>query len=215
MRCLHSRIVIFLLLVSVFHLRVEAQSPPLGIRDSIVTDHTLGISFLQIGSLTGSSSGGYTIVLQSASGSIRQATVQLSVSPKPFIELPGSYGGRKYIGDKTSRPLLKNVVAIDSVPVNGVDFRREYWVVYAGMGMWEGIVNCYASVRGQYYELSLNTGIAAGKPGEVFDGTEMRASDLALRVANILRDENEMVIRQFNTVLSSLKLTVNHSTAPN
>jgi hypothetical protein len=175
-------------------------------RDSILTDRTLGISFLSIGQAAGQDANGYRMCLQSSVGTIRLATAAVSVSSERVVDLSGSYGGKLYLDEPKAMSLLKNRVKVDTLNIDGLRFRREFWAVYAGMGAWEGVINCYAFHNGQYYVLSLNAEIMLGKPGEVVEGGRMTAELLRTRVVEILNDSQEPVIQRFNDLLSSFQV---------
>jgi hypothetical protein len=176
-------------------------------RDSMMADQTLGILFLRIGEPTRHDGNGYSMSLQFPGGKINLATAGVSVSRRRVVDLSGSYGGKLYLDDPRAKSLLKNRVKVDTVDIGGLRFRRELWAVYAGMGMWEGVINCYALHNRQYYVLSLNVDISLGKPGEVVDGESMSAELLRTRVANILNDSREPAIQKFNDFLSSFQVS--------
>jgi hypothetical protein len=183
------------------------RTPSPASRDSMMTDQSLGISFLRIGKTAWQDGNGHRMCLQSPGGNIRLATAGVSVSPRPFVDLSGSYGGRLYLDEPKARPLLKNRVKIDTVNIDGLRFRREFWAVYAGMGQWEGVINCYAFHNRQYYVLSLNADISLGKPGEVVDGARISAGLLRTRLVGILDDSREPVIQSFNDFLSTFQVS--------
>ncbi|HEY6951357.1 MAG TPA: hypothetical protein VI758_03050 [Bacteroidota bacterium] len=176
-------------------------------RDSIITDRTLGISFVRIGSLTSHQVNNYEMLLQSAEGTIKRASVKVSVSGKRLVDLSGSFGGMLDLDDPAAKSLLKDRVRVDSVAVGDLCFRREYWAVYAGMGAWEGVINCLALVGSQYYALSMSADLPAGKPGEIANGIKSNAEFLQLRVVDALSDSREPVVQQFNALLSSVRLS--------
>lgn len=103
-------------------------------QDSVMTDKTLGVSFLRIGSAIRHEGTGYSMSLQEPGGKIGLAIAGVSVSSRPVVDLSGSYGGKLYLDDPKAKSLLKNRVKVDTVNVGGLLFRREFWAVYAGMG---------------------------------------------------------------------------------
>ena len=175
-------------------------------KDAVVIDQALGISFLKPGQAVRQGNNGYEFSLQSSSGNIRQAVASILISQKPSVDLSGTYGGRLSLDAPEARRLLENVVKVDTIVLRGLVFRRELWAVYAGMGAWEGVVNCYALRNNQYYNLCLNVGVNAGKPGETEGGEAVSAKALQARVAGVLTDAREPVIQQFNSLLSSFQL---------
>ncbi len=189
---------------------VQAQvetTQSLASRDSMITDQTLGISFLRIGPATRLDGNGYSMSLQSPGGKIRLATAGVSVSNRPVVDLSGSYGGKLYLDDTIAESILKNRVKVDTVNIGGLLFRREFWAVYAGMGAWEGVINCYALHNGQYCVVSLNVDITLEKPGEVVEGAKLTSELLQTRLVDILNDVQEPVIRKFNDFLSSFQVS--------
>jgi hypothetical protein len=183
--------------------RTRSSAP----RDSMMSDQTLGVSFLRVGQVARHDENGYKMSLQSPGGKIRLATAGISVSVRRVVDLPGSYGGKMYLDELKAKSFLKNRVKVDTVDIGGLQFRREFWAVYAGMGAWEGVINCYAYHNRQYYVLSLNADVTLGRPGEVVDGERISAELLRTRLANILNDRQEPVIQKFNAFLSSFQVS--------
>ncbi len=171
-----------------------------------VVDQSLGISFLNVGNITAQSAKSYTLSLQSATGNLRQAGVTITVSERVGIDLSGSLGGKLYVDDPGFNAVSRNVVRVDTVVVDGLQFRREFWAVYAGMGAWEGVVNCYAFHGGQYYSVCMNADVHAGRPGEVVDGKPVSDEDLRTRIAATLSDPREPLISQFGRLVSSFRV---------
>ena len=175
-------------------------------QENVITDQALGVSFRTIGQSARTAGDEHVMTVQSGVGIIRSATASVSVSPRPYVDLPGSYGGRLYLDDARANVMIRNIAKIESVEVAGIQFRRELWVVYAGMGQWEGVINCYALHNAQYYDLALNTGISLGKPGEVLDGKAVDAESLRSRLVAILTDAGEPVLQNFNDLLTSFRI---------
>ena len=196
-------------LLFVIALSVRSQNIPIpsaSISDSLVFDHTLGISFVRAGQEIKRTDGGYGITLESTGGMIRRAAAGIFVASRRTIDLPGSYGGKMYLDNPRAGAILKNIVRVDTTSVNGIPFTREYWAVYAGMGMWEGVVNCSALRNGQYYVVSLTTDFMLGKPGDDVEGKRITTEALRSRMADILSDPREPVVQQFNSILSSFEV---------
>ncbi len=171
----------------------------------VVTDRILGISFLQIGRANGRSRDSYTALIESARGKLRQAAASVSVTVRPRVDLSGSFGGVVYLDDPRTWSVRDNIVTLDTISVGGVRFRREYWAVYAGMGAWEGVINCTALRNGLFYTLSMNAGMHVGKPGEVSNGRALRPEDLREQVVNVLCDSTEPVVQSFHELLASFQ----------
>ena len=184
----------------------QNQFAEAALADSIVGDQALGVSFLRVGDVKKHGENGYAMSLQSLDGRIKQATAGVSISPSRAVDLSGSYGGTVNPDDPAAASLLKNRVKVDTVTAGGLQFRREYWAVYAGMGAWEGIIHCYAFNNGQYDVLSLNAGVILGKPGDDVDGEKMTTEQLQARMVTILSDSHEPVVKMFNDLLSSFQV---------
>ncbi len=185
----------------------EAANQLAASTDASVADQRLGISFLKTGQALRPENNGYVLSLENSSGTIRQATASITVSQRPSIDLSGSFGGRLYLDDPQAKPILENVVKVDTVVVHGLFFRREFWAVYAGMGAWECVINCYACHNTQYYSLCLNADVNAGRPGESVGGEKVSTEALRQRVTQLLNDSREPVVQQFNSLLSSFQVS--------
>ncbi len=133
--------------------------------------------------------------------------VRIFVAEQPFVYLPGTYGGRYYFNHDVHSRLGESRVPGDSVIVNGVGFKRDYWAVYAGQGEWETVINCYAYHDGQYYVISLGHDSMAGKPGEFVNGSRITKQQMRTRLFNSLRDTTNDYVRSFNQILGSFSLT--------
>lgn len=173
-----------------------------------VQDDVLGISFDKVGIVTRLDSSTYNIsMLSSESSPTNSAFAQVSGSNRLFIALPGSYGGRLYLNSPLTNRLFQNRVMIDSVNTGHLNFHRGYWMVYAGMGMWDCVINCYVQKNGRYYIVSLVQDKPMGKPGEIVDGKPLKAGDLKLKIVSSLQDTTNNIIRKFNKLLSSFRIS--------
>ena len=172
-----------------------------------VTDDVLGISFVKVGTVVQLDSSTYSINLLSSDGSpVQSAIAQVSVSSRLFIDLPGSYGGRVYLNSPSAAKLLSNRVMVDSVNTGNQSFCREYWEVYAGMGMWDCVINCYEKEKGKYYVVSLIQDKPIGKPGEIVNGKKLTAEDLKLKAVSTLQDTTNTIVKKFNQLLFSFQV---------
>ncbi len=185
----------------------ELQARPPVSPDGIVTDQALGITFLRIAPAVKQDGVGYRMHLQGSGGSLTHATAEVSVSDRPYVDLSGTYGGILYLDDVKADFQLENRVMVDSVTAGGLQFRREYWVVYGGMGGWEGVINCYALHDQHFYHLSLDSDASMGKPGEVVGAGTLIGEQLRMRFATMLQDGREPVVRRFNELLSSFRVS--------
>lgn len=175
--------------------------------DGRIQNDVLGISFTKIGTVVQLDSSTYTLALSlSGTTTAKSAIAQVSVSNRLFVELPGSYGGRFYLDTSSATQILKNRVIVDSVNTGRQNFCREYWVVYAGMGMWDCVINCYVQGKGRYYIVSLVQDKQIGKPGEIVDGKPLKAEDLKLKIVSSLQDTNDRVVNDFNKLVSSFQI---------
>ena len=169
---------------------------------SRVEDPALGIAFNRIGAVEKSDSSTYGMKLQS----LHPARVQVSVGDRLFVDLPGTYGGRLYLDTPSASRSFQDRVLVDSVNTGGRSFSREYWIVYAGMGMWEGVINCYTEEGGRYYIVSFIQDVPIGKPGEEVDGKHLDGGALKERFLTSLRDTTNESIRQFDALLGSIQI---------
>jgi hypothetical protein len=175
--------------------------------NSRVQDNVLGISFAKVGTVVKLDSSTYSINLLSSGTSPAQSAIALmSVSDKLFIDLPGSYGGRVYLDSPSAARLFKDRVMVDSVNTGQLNFRREYWAVYAGMGMWDCVINSYVKKNGRYYIVSLVQDKPIGKPGEIVNGKSLKAEDLELKVVSSLQDTTNSIVHKFNKLLFSFRI---------
>jgi hypothetical protein len=168
---------------------------------NLFRDEALGISFAKTGSIQKVDESTYSITLSSEPSAI----ASVSVSDRVFIDLPGSYGG-KYYPDESSA-FIKNRVLVDSVQVGQYLYRREYWMVYAGMGTWENVINCSRQEGNQFYIVSLTEDKDFGKPGEFVDGKQVTKEELQMRLLPLMQESNNIVISKFNEFLSSVNFT--------
>jgi hypothetical protein len=167
----------------------------------------LGITFAKVGTVEKVDSSTYRITLQSSENSpAHSALAQVSATDRLFVDLPGSYGGRLFLDTPSASRLFHNRVLVDSVNTGQQIFRREYWTVYAGMGMWEGVINCSTREGGRYYIVSLVLEMPLGKPGEEINGTPLAAEDLKGKVLNSLQDTTNVIVNEFTTLLTSLQI---------
>ncbi len=175
--------------------------------NSRVQNDVLGISFAKVGTVVQHDSSTYNITLLSSGTSpVQSAIAHVSVSDRLFVDLPGSYGGRVYFDSPSAAMLFKNRVMVDSVNTGQQNFRREYWVVYAGMGMWDSVINCYVHQKGRYYIVSLVQDKPIGKPGEIVEGKPLTAEELKLKVVSSLQDTTNSIVDEFNKLLYSFQI---------
>lgn len=173
-----------------------------------VVDDALGIAFAPIGRMQKSDSATYSMTSLSSSRPVsRTAIAEVAVSERLFVDLPASFGGRVYLDGLPESRALRFRVLEDSVNTGGYAFRREYWTVYAGMGMWEGVINCYARVGGRYYIVSLEQTMPMGKPGEDAGGAPLDGESLNANLLSSLRDSTDDLVSRFTALLSSVQIT--------
>ncbi len=174
---------------------------------NIVQDNALGISFEKVGDVNRIDSSTFSIKLPSSEiNSGYNATAMVSVSNKLYVDLPGSYGGRLYLDSPNSTRIIQNRVKVDSIASGDQNYRREYWTVYAGMGMWDCVINCYFRSEGQYYIVSYVQDKQLGKPGEIIDGEKLNSDDLKSQALSFLKDKNNSSVNSFYQLLSSFQI---------
>jgi hypothetical protein len=182
--------------------RCRAQQP----EHPRVVDEALGIAFNAIGTMQKSDSATYSMTSLSSYSSSLHALAEISVSNRLFVDLPGSYGGRVYLDAPSASRLPRSRAMVDSVSTGRYTFRREYWTVYAGMGMWEGTINCYTDVGGRYYIVSLDQIALLGKPGEDVDGQPLVGEEIRAKLLSSLRDSTSELMGRFTALLSSVQI---------
>jgi hypothetical protein len=176
-------------------------------QSGLVHDDTLGIIFAKVGAVVKIDSTTFHITMPPSENSAAQpAMAQVTATDRLFIDLPGSYGGRLYYDEPAASTMIENKVMTDSVQTGQQNFRREYWAVYAGMGMWEGVINCYTLQAGRYYVVSLVQEIPAGKPGEDSGDKPLTAENLKMKVLDALRDTTNVAVTKFTTMLNSVQV---------
>ncbi len=170
-------------------------------------DDALRIAFSQIGTMEKIDTATYRMTLPAyENSSAHPALVQVSATDKMFVDLSGSYGGKLFFDAPEATRLFQNRVLVDTVLTEGQSFTREYWIVYAGMGMWEGVINCSTHEAGRYYIVSLIQQMQAGKPGEDVDGTQLTAEALRGAVLHSLRDTTNVIVNKFSSILGSVQI---------
>ena len=174
---------------------------------TIYKDDALGVAFAELGAVERVDSTTYRITLQSSgASSVRSAQAQVSASDRLFVDLPGSYGGRLYLDEPTASRFMDNRVLVDSVTTGYASFRREYWAVYAGMGMWDCVINCSAQRDGHFYIVSLIQDRPIGKPGEEMEGKPLSGEALKAKVLTSLRDTTDVIVNKFDALLASVQI---------
>lgn len=176
---------------------------------AIFRDDTLGIAFAKIGAVEKIDNATYRIMLPSSDKMQigTPAIAEVSATDRLYVDLPGSYGGRVYYDTPSATRLFQNRVLIDSVLVGQQNFHREYWIVYAGMGMWESVINCYMQETGRYYIVSLLQEVRAGKPGDDVDGLQLTAEGVQKNVLSALRDTTNTIVGEFTTMLNTVQIS--------
>lgn len=136
----------------------------------------------------------------------KRAVIRIFVDKKPFVFLGGTFGGRYYFEETPTAPILSNRVFTEEVVLNGIPFRKDYWVVYGGAGSWDTVINCYTEYNGRYYIISLDHNFIWGTPGMEVEGRKITREELVNKaLSEMLNDENKYV-RMFNEILSTFML---------
>ena len=133
--------------------------------------------------------------------------VHIFVSERPFVYLPGTFGGKYYFADNPNSVLAEDRIPGDSMTFNGIKFARDYWAVYAGQGQWEAVINCYGFHGGKYFVLSLGHAAFTGMPGEEINGIRVTKQQMRTKLINALRDTTNNIVRSFNQILGSFSVT--------
>jgi hypothetical protein len=172
-----------------------------------IQNKVLGISFSEVGKVSQVDNSTYNINLSSSDNlSNPSATAQISVVNRLYVDLPGSYGGRLYLDSPAAAKLIKNKLLVDSVDNGQQIFKRQYWAVYGGMGMWDCVINCYTYANGKYYIVSLVQDKMMGKPGEIVNGKPVSSNVLKLKVLSSLRDTTNPIVNKFDNLVSSFQI---------
>ncbi len=136
-----------------------------------------------------------------------RAVVRVFTSQRPFVYLPGTYGGKYYFSSNENNLMAADRVTGDSVSVNGLRFAQDYWAVYAGMGQWETVDNCYSYHDGRYYVISLSRNLRTGMPGEIVNGIRTSKSLMRTTFIDRMRDTTNTYVQSFSQILKSFSLT--------
>ncbi|MGC8594811.1 MAG: hypothetical protein ACP5US_02110 [Candidatus Kryptoniota bacterium] len=162
------------------------------------------ISFLNIGNARKTDSTTYTFAITSPNeNKIKSALAELSISNELFVNLPGTYGGRLLLNSDVPPQVMKNLVLTDSAQFNQNKYARQYWITYAGMGIWEGVINCYLKRDQKYYIISLVQDESLGKPGE----NNITADSLRTEMLKSLMDSTSATVQAFNKLVASLQIS--------
>ncbi|MDZ7288580.1 MAG: hypothetical protein ONB44_02250 [candidate division KSB1 bacterium] len=196
-----------ILLISSPFANSQQVGPDVKSKEKMIHDKILGISFAEVGKTQPIDSTGYSMVLiADKTGTGKTAMAYVLTSDQLFVDLPGSYGGRLFYTSPEAHHLLKNRILVDTVKTNFTQFVREYWTVYAGMGMWECVINCHTQKAGKYYLVAMIQDRAFGKPGEVIDGKRLSAEELQKGLLRSLQDTTDVAIQQFDRLLASFRI---------
>jgi hypothetical protein len=139
-------------------------------------------------------------------GRAKQSYVIVSVSQRPFVDLPGTYGGRYYFSPDSNSEFMSNRYAVEQVTVNKRIFTREYWVVYAGAGSWDTVINCYTKIGQKYYIISLVHEFVSGIPGSVINGRKVSKQEIVDKALKAMHDTNNNFVKAFNSIVSSFSI---------
>lgn len=171
----------------------------------MIEDRGMNLSFLNIGNARKVDSTTYSIDIE-ASDNVRRASIEIAVTGALFVNLPGTYGGRLFLNPSTPGQVMKSLVLSDSVWLNQNKFERQYWVSYAGMGLWEGVINCYRKENGKYYVVSLVQDESLGQPEKKVDSGSGTFEFLQMKMLKSLLDTTSVTVKLFNRVAGSLKI---------
>ncbi|MCL4540012.1 MAG: hypothetical protein M1378_10545 [Bacteroidetes bacterium] len=174
---------------------------------SVYTSNTHRFTISYHGTLIKKSSDEYVVKPAALNGMNDRNEVHIFVTRRPFVYLPGTYGGRYYFDASPNSNGSSDFARGDSVTVNGLRFARDYWAVYAGMGQWETVDNCYALQDGQYYTISLTRDFNTAMPGAKVNGVATSKAQMRAGLIERMRDSTNVYVRSFNQVLRSFSIT--------
>lgn len=106
----------------------------------------------------------------------KSSSVTVFVDKKLSVPLSGSYGDRYPFEEHpkaavlSNRTLSQKLILNDIVSKNDITFKRDYWVVYGGMGNWDIVINYYTKRKDSYYMISLEHSFSGDVPGMVTRG---------------------------------------------
>ena len=171
-----------------------------------IQNDAMRISFAKVGTVTQLDDSTYSVALSSSGILSSKAVVEISTTSRLFVNLPGSNGGRLYLDSSEAARLFKNRIGLDTVNTGQMNFHRAYWAVYAGMGMWDCVINCHVQQNGKYYIVSLVQEKQFGKPGEIVNGKTITTKELQSKALLALRDTTSNVVSEFNKLLSTVQI---------
>ncbi len=173
-----------------------------------LSDRPAGFTVHYQGTLIKKNQGEYLIDLSGpANAEHSGGRVHIFLSRQPFVYLPGTYGGRFYFETDKTPNTAADYVRGDSVTVNGIRFARDYWAVYAGMGQWETVDNCYTIHGGRCYTISLTRNFKTVMPGQTVNGTRTTKEQLRSSLIGKMRDTSDVNVKSFNEILKSFSIT--------
>jgi hypothetical protein len=136
-----------------------------------------------------------------------RSSVQVSVNESPSVFLPGTFGGRYYYNEYSTPAFASNKIISEKLIVNGLEFIKEYWVVYGGAGIWEMVINSYTKHFGHYYSISLQHNFISGTPGTMAENRLMTKDNyINEAIAKMINNEDQNIIN-YNMILSSFTFT--------
>ncbi len=207
MRVVNLPIVILILLGSTYSAKSQKVNTPYIANILTIKDRTSEVSFLDIGNAHKVDSATYTFkIAVPADTRINSAQAEVAVSNELFVNLPGTYGGRLFLNTAESMKIMKDIIFTDSVEYNQNRFVRQYWVTYAGMGLWEGVINCYLKRGERYYVVSMVQDESLGKPGEGDNFTNNGGESLKMTMLKSLMDSTSITVQSFNKLVASIKI---------
>ncbi len=186
---------------------IAQNKRPISDQTAVYESSYYGFRFTYRGTLTEQSKDNYLIDLPTGADENFGSQVHIFVDQRPFVLLPGTYGGKFYFGDNRTSKILEDRVSGDSVNVNGLRFARDYWAVYAGHGQWETVINCYAFHGGQFYVVSLGHNVSTVMPGEIINGSRMTKQGIQNELIDALRDTTNDSVKSFEKILQSFSIT--------
>jgi len=170
----------------------------------VYDDQKLGFSIKYLGGLTGNSITGLTIRLPAMQKEDKEGGfVHIFVDERPFVFLPGTFGGPYYFEEHASAPAQADRVLTEKVTLNGMPATKDYWIIYGGAGSWETVINCYTKYNKRTYIISLHRNFVSGVPGQEIDGKKITKEEIVSRALTLMRDFDNKYVKTFDEMLST------------
>jgi len=132
------------------------------------------------------------------------------VDRKLSVPLSGTYGGRYPFEEhpkaavSSNRIVSQKLILNDIVSKNDITFKRDYWVVYGGMGNWDIVINYYTKRKNNYYMISLEHTFSGYVPGMLTaGGKKITKEEIINEILNKMPDND--YVRIFNQMFFTFR----------